>query len=255
MEEFIVPIPDAELLRLEAQIPEDLAAQYEKSVSRGASAEIPAPFRAKSYISIGEFATFPLSSSQVSSEIAMQMDKYEFYSVHLFCSFEPAYGCRFFDGRFGITMNTSGSSAGHGEAIAYDLYPRLVEDTLTISRKYSVSADMSFDIGIASPRFAGEQEQSKDFIIYSSKIIASGLRTNTVAWRFMRTASHEIIGPQELFMLVRKPKNSQIWGIMRLAAQLEVITSMGPFGPFPLLFSRRGDAEPLLADLPSVPLC
>ena len=173
MEEFAVKPIENELIQIEANIPEDISVQLEKIVPRATSGEITAPFRAKSYISIGEPLVFPLTQlgEYISTEIRMQMSHYEFCRAHLTCSFDPANNCRFFDARFELALTTLPVISNfpinpNEDAIAYDLYPQRIEDERKFSRKYNLGSDLKFNFRVVSANFPASEEKSEEYIIY-----------------------------------------------------------------------------------------
>jgi len=234
---------------------------------RDASGKITTLFRAKSYFSIGEPIVLPLAQlltergEAIPAEIKLQMQQFDFYQVELACSFQTAPGCRFHDARFALTLQTlpydSQASPQSGKAIAYDLFPRTLEDErpVRIKRSFAPEIKLNFDSAsssLALPLF----ERTEEFVSYTARVEAFDLRGTQPAWSFTRTASHEIGGPQKLFMVVRKPKDAQVKAIFSLSAHVQFVIGKIALDPFPLIWLfRRHDTRATITDEPAVPLC
>jgi hypothetical protein len=99
-----------ELFEIEGQLAEEDIIFLEETKGlasyRSVSGNIVTPFRGISRVSIGDPIVLSLENllqqkgQNIPAEIAAQLQKYEFYQVHLACSFQAASGCRFHDATF-----------------------------------------------------------------------------------------------------------------------------------------------------------
>lgn len=269
MERSLSDYNQPELFEAEGELPEeafDLLEEKSGIPILRSVGMINGPFRAKSRFSIGEPVVLPLAKllsahkNKLPADIGLQMRQYEFYQVQLACSFEAASNCRFHDARFALaleTISTNPTEAVPGNAIAYDLFPLKFEEEYKVSVKRSLNPEIKFSFdpfssSLALPLF----ERTEEYATYSSRIEAFDLQGTEPAWRFSRTTSHEIGGSQKLFMIVRKPKGTQVRAIFTLSASVNFVLGNMVLDPFPLLFLfRRSGASSTLSDAPSYPLC
>ena len=226
-------LPDEKRLELEAQF---------FTLSTGANVS-QSPFRAKSSVLIGQPLVLDLetvlseSGQTLSTEMKLQIEHYQFYQVKLSCSFRAAANYRFSSAYFEVSLDTV--PADKEKAIAYDLFPRSIEDEHKINRKFSFSPDLKFDLLKPLTSLLPKYESSNEYLSYVSNIEASGIMTTTPGWSFRRTDAHDIKGIQELFMLVRKPKDTSVKATFNLTGQIELLLMAGPIGPFPLTTTFR----------------
>ena len=236
---------------------------------KGAAGEISTNLRAKSYFSIGEPIVLPLAQlltergEAISADIRLQMQHYDFYQIQLACSFQPAPSCRFHDARFALTLQTVPVDTNGitqlvpGKAIAYDLFPLRIEDEykVTIKRSFNPEIKFNFDpvtASLALPLY----DRTEEYITYTSRIEAFDLQGAQPAWSFTRTVTHEIGGPQKLFMVIRKPKGTQVEATYRLTARVQFMIGTIALDPYPLImFFRRRDPQSVISDVPTIPLC
>ena len=111
---------------------------------KGAHGELDLPFREPSYFSIGDPVVWPVSDL-ADPELQLQAHAYEFHQVQLTCSFQAASG-RLSEARFTVDLTARGP-AGAGlpaeDAIAYDMFPALLESMAPSSReRHSASRDV-----------------------------------------------------------------------------------------------------------------
>lgn len=235
---------------------------------RGAVGEISSLFRSKSFVSIGDPIVLSLAEllaergEAVSAAIKLQMPSYDFYLVQLACSFQPAPSCRFHDARFSLNLQTTpidpeGSQAVLAKAIAYDLFPLKLEDERKVSVIWSFHPELKFTFDpIASSLALPLYDRTTEYVTYASRIEAFDLQGTQPAWAFTRTASRDISGPQKLFMMLRKPKGTQVKATFRLTAHIQFLIGSIALDPYPLHILFRGsDAQSTITDAPIVPLC
>ncbi len=261
------------LFEVEGQLSEEEALFLEESTGIGSVSrsvgEIATPLRARSFVSIGEPIVYDLTkflakcADPVPADIQLQTKHYEFYQVQLSCSFQAASGCRFHDARFALRLETlpdnpnKPAQASLGNAIAYDLYPQKVEDEYKVSIKRGINPQLTltsdpFSPGISLPLYEGTEE----YIVYKGYIEAFDLQGTQPAWSFTRTSSHEIGGPYKLFLVIRKPKGTQVKASLSLTTHVQFMIGKLALDPLPLvMIFRRGRNNPVIVDNPTVPLC
>ncbi|MGW7042148.1 hypothetical protein ACWGDT_05400 [Streptomyces avermitilis] len=237
--------------------------QLGPGAGRGGQGEVALPFREPSYVSIGEPVVTRLEPHDgVSAELRHQFDAYEFYQVQLTCSFQAAVGCRFAHARFTAELVTGAEDgdpdAAVSQAIAYDLFPLLLEEARTVTvTSQGWGMDLSFGFEpVEATLTMPSREWSEDRVTYSSRVEAFDLRGTRPAWQFVRTEQREISGPQRLFMLVRKPKGTVVRASFGLRATVQFMLGGQGFAPADLvmLFRSRSRAGEL-TDRPSAALC
>jgi hypothetical protein len=230
---------------------------------RGTQGEVALPFREPSYVSIGEPVVTRLEPhGGIPADLARQFDEYEFHQVQLVCSFQAAAGCRFTRARFTTELVTEskddGGRAAASQAIAYDLFPRLLEEARTItiaSQRWGMDLSFGFEPVEATVTLPS-RESTEEQIRYTSRVEAFDLRGTRPAWRFIRTEQREISGPQRLFMVVRKPRGTVVRASFGLTATAQFMLGGHGFTPADLVMlfrSRRRSGE--LTDQPSTALC
>jgi hypothetical protein len=235
---------------------------------RGAFGEISSLFRSRSFISIGDPIVLPFAQlltergEAVSAAIKLQMLSYDFYLVQLACSFQAAPNCRFHDARFSLELQTSPSDisvleASPGNAIAYDLFPLKLEDERKVRVTWSFHPELKFTFDpISSSLTLPLYDRESEYVTYTSRVEAFDLQGTQPAWKFVRTASHDISGPQKLFMTLRKPKGTQVKAIFSLTAHVQFLIGRVVLNPYPLkLLFRGNEDQSTITDAPSAPLC
>lgn len=255
-----------ELFLVEGQLAEDEIVFLEEThgfdTTKGVAGEIATPFRAQSYFSIGDPIVLPLaellatSDEALPADIRLQLHSYEFWQIQLTCSFQAAPGCRFHDARFSLELQTvpiqlnTTTQGVQQYAIAYDLFPLKIEDECKINVKYTFNPEVKFDFNPVSSSLALPiYERAKEYVVYSSRIEAFDLQGTQPAWSFARTATHEISGPQKLFMIVRKPKGTQVKATFNLAARVQFMIGNIPLDPSPLVIVfRRQNPQSVITD-------
>ena len=226
---------------------------------KGAHGELDLPFREPSYFSIGDPVVWPVSDLAY-PELQLQAHAYEFHQVQLTCSFQAASGCRLSEARFTVDLTARGP-AGAGlpaeDAIAYDMFPALLEDATTVKVTSTLKADVVLKFEpVTATLSLPTRERVEEEVRYCSRVVAFDLRGSHPAWSFHRTAQHEIAGPQRLFLLVRKPRGTGVDATFSLRARVEFVVGGQGFAPVDLvmLFRRRSRSGEL-TDRPAVPLC
>jgi len=270
MGEFFPINEQPDLFSIDGQLSEEDALFLEEtrgiSSVRGASGEIVSRFRAKSYFSIGDPIVLSLTrlitecGHALPADIRLQMPDYEFYQIQLACSFQAAPGCRFHDARFALTLQTVPddpalpTQTALSRAIAYDLFPLRLEDGRKVTIKRSLNPEIKFNFdSVSSSLTLPLCDRAEDYIIYTSYIEAFDMQGTQPAWQFMRTKSHEIGGPQKLFMILRKPKGTYVKARFSLSASVQFMIGNIALNPLPLVMRRN--PQSVITDMPMVSLC
>ncbi len=221
--------------------------------------------RQKNRVSIGMPISLPLTQlflrqgQGIPVDIQLQVHDFEFYQIQLACSFEAGTNYRFHEARFQLVLETQTAlgSAMMPPAIAYDLFPLQLDDQRQVRVKRSLNPEIKFSFDPLSGSLSVPlYERDEEFIHYKSRVKAFDLQGTQPAWSFARTSSHEIDGPQKLFMIVRKPKGTQVYASFKVTASVEYALGSGVLGPFSLLFFfRRRNSSSTRTESPNYPLC
>ncbi|GAA2746156.1 hypothetical protein GCM10010440_36770 [Kitasatospora cinereorecta] len=218
------------------------------STSRGGQSDLALPFRLPSHFSIGAPVVTALTEEDAPASMREQFGTYDFHQVQLTCSFQAAPGCHFADARFAVTLSA--------EAIAYDLFPVLLEDarTVTLTR---TGPTLSFEYNpMGATLTMPSYERAEEKVRYCSRIVAFDLRGDRPSWSFHRTDQHEITGPQRLFMIVRKPRGHSVQATFNLRARVQFALGGDGFSPVELvMLFRKRERSGEIVDEPSVALC
>jgi hypothetical protein len=98
-------------------------------------------------------------------------------------------------------------------------------------------------------------EQSETDVTYTSHVEAFNLGSSQPGWKFMHTPPHEIRGTQKLFMIVRKPKGTQVHVTFELEAFIQFkFGEIADFYPLVMRFRHRNSPS-TITDKPTIPLC
>jgi hypothetical protein len=240
-----------------------LADELGPGTTKGAHADLSLPFRAASYVSIGDPVVTALPAAQLATAaLRDQVAGYEFHQVQLACSFQAASGARFTEARFATELLTvedaPGSRApGTIDAIAYDLFPKTVEDSQTVTVTSAIKPELSLGYDPFSATLSlPSRERVVEKVEYRSRITAFDLQGTRPAWQFAATDQREISGPQQLFVLVRKPRGTSVQARFQLNARVQFVIGGTGLAPVELVmvFRRRG-RDAVLEDAPALPLC
>ena len=240
-----------------------LAEELGPGAVKGGQADLSLPFRNPSYFSIGNPVAVPVPELPgMPAELRHQFEDYEFHQVLLACSFQAAPSCRFTDARFAVSLITKAEVPERGQvpmpdAVAYDIFPQLIEDSRTVKITTAIKPEISFGYEpVTATLSLPSRERVEEQIRYTSRVVAFDLQGTKPAWSFQRTDQHEISGPQRLFLLVRKPRSSTVTATFSLQARVEFIFAGHRFAPSELvMLFRRRDQSGALTDEPTTPLC
>jgi hypothetical protein len=160
-------------------------------------------------------ATWP-SNERLEAEIATASDRFNFYCVRLACSFVPDRGCHFINARLEVGLSSTGADT-FDAPIALDLFPRDVAVKRSFSRSFGLKGGLKF----AFAELSGEAGQKEEAIHYEPALTAAGLLTDSPSWLFGATATTELAGIRELFLLIKKAKNQDLSAQFRLGVEIE----------------------------------
>lgn len=183
-------------------------------------------------------ALFAAQRESISPLIAAQTSESDFVALQLACSFRPAPECDFIRASVRVWLEP-GSPAKEGDAVAVDMFPREIETPITTKRSYSFSPELKFNFNELAELEAslGKAEHSTEYIIYEPEITTFALGERAPGWDFNKTRARTIRGSKELFLVVKKPKGSALWGRFEITATVR--TSIGRI-PLPTFFARGG---------------
>jgi hypothetical protein len=159
---------------------------------------------------------WPMAAA-LASDIAAMQDAWDFISVRLACSFVPDRACRFSWARMAAEISLEGGSGSPASpAIAYDLFPRQVEQTTRYKRSFTITPALKFAFVEVSADIASENE----IVRYEPQTAGAGLLTSTPTWTFTSSARHGLTGSRELFVLLKKPKGRTARARFTIGAEL-----------------------------------
>jgi hypothetical protein len=169
--------------------------------------------------------------SQISAEVKLMLNEYDFYQVRFACTFKPDEGCKFVWARFGVKL--SGIEAEeefeNKLPVAHDMFPRELYEEVKVKRDFSIGPNFKYkdfiQVGIS-----GGSEQ--EFIRYEPEIISYGLLEAEPCWDFRRTKAREfIIGIKELFMILKAPKGMKVEAKFEFGAEVHTFLGILPMIP------------------------
>jgi len=218
----------------------------EQPVHKGANSSSAADSlsRASNRVQIGVPQTLDImlawpESARLASEIASTVRQFDFYAVRLACSFLPDRSCRFVWARMmidlvGRSMGSKPSSA----AIVMDLFPRDVGVERKYKRAYSINPRLKY----AFVEAAAELKSETEAVSYEPQLTAAGLLTGSPSWTFESTGRSGIAGSRELFMILKKPKGTDVQARFVVSADIQTL-----FGRIPCAVrgtpTRRANAS------------
>lgn len=156
------------------------------------------------------------SSERIAAEVALSRDRFDFYSVRVACSFIPDRGCRFVHARLALTLSELGTE-GLGGAIALDLFPREVSVRRAVSRSYGLKGGLKFSF----LELSADVGQKEEAIHYQPVLTGAGLLTDSPSWTFDATGSSGLAGITELFLLIKKNKQSSLTAQFAIGAEVQ----------------------------------
>jgi hypothetical protein len=158
---------------------------------------------------------------------------HRFLLVRLACSFKPADGARFT--RVELTTRLACAGKVAGAPVAYDIYPRSIEDHTTISRKFSINP--SLGVSFAKADFAAESDSEK--IVIKPMVTAFGLLTEQPGWTFESRDKTGLRGIRELFLAIKIEREAEVSMSFDVVAEVA-----GRLGPIPLRYKHTTASTP-----------
>jgi len=175
--------------------------------------------------------------------IMAQANQADFWLIHWACSFRPASGCEFVRASVEVRLETDAPAAPAG-AIAIDMFPREIETPITLKRSLGLSPELKFSFAevVNAEASLAEIGSSTEYIHYEPEITTFALGEPTPGWDFNKTKARPIRGSRDLFLLVKKPRATALWGRFQLTATLQ--TSIGRI-PLPRFVAGK-TAKPVI---------
>ncbi len=176
--------------------------------------------------------------------ITQHRDHFDFWLIHWACSFRAAPDCEFI--RASVQVQLEVEPDRSPGAVAIDMFPREIETPLTLKRTFKLSPELklSFAEVLKAEMSAGAVENSAEYLHYEPAVTTFALGEATPSWEFTATKARPVRGSRDLFLLVKKPISSTLWGRFQLTATIR--TSIGRI-PLPMFINRKND-KPLVDD-------
>lgn len=149
-------------------------------------------------------------------QIKAQLEQWDFTCVRLACSFVPDRGCRFVWVRV-LAQLTASPPADAGAPVAFDLFPRAVDEKRTLARTYSLTPKLSLAFAEVGAGATDKQET----IRYEPRLAVAGLLTDAPTWDFHGLDRSGLVGSRELFMVLKAPKGAGVEAGFTLSAEVE----------------------------------
>jgi hypothetical protein len=168
-------------------------------------------------------------NEQLDDEIRSLLDRYDVYSARFAFSFLADRGCRFVWARVSGHLSTRLNLQEETDCIVLDIFPRQITQTKKVKRTFGVTPKLKlsfFELELKG-------ESSGEELYYEPNMVSAGLLTTSPSWTFTSAGKHGLTATNEIFLLVRAPKNSGL--VARFSVGGEVQTA---FGPIPLLKYR-----------------
>jgi hypothetical protein len=191
----------------------------------------------KNRLSIGEpevwnlVELFEEKGSQISAEVKLMLNDYDFYQVRFACTFMPDENCKFVWARFGVKLSTVGAEEESESKlpVAYDMFPREIFKEVKVKRNFSIGPNFKYKDFI---QFDAVAEDEEEFIRYQPEIISYRLLQHDPCWDFRKSKAKDfIIGAKELLMILKAPKGRKVEAKFELAAEVQTFLEVLPMIP------------------------
>jgi hypothetical protein len=179
----------------------------------------------KGWVSLGEPVIFPITLDEVPEDdpdlrqfLAANGATYNFYMVHLACTFRPADGESFDKAWLAVDLSRE-DGLPQPQPIAWSMKPTKLDKLVEISRTVKLGATLKLAEIVVGPEAGLEQERKWT----GSEIFLEALnelQPNPI-WEFSRTNSVEIRGGHRLVLVARTPKEAATQGAVSLSASVE----------------------------------
>jgi len=213
----------------------------EKALRALAEGEIRTLRGRKNRVSIGEpqaqelVTLLKAKEGKIPPDIKAMLGQYEFWQVRLSCTFRPDDACEFVWARFGVRLLLESQALEPGGSpVAYDMFPREIKQEAQYRGGISFKPVLKFSFIEVGAEVSG----SHDTIRYQPEMIAGGLLEPAPYWD-LRKVNTAIKGSKEFFLLVKKPKGTQVLARFEIGARVQDRllgqVPLGKFGKDPLL--------------------
>jgi hypothetical protein len=228
------PDKDKVLFDVEFGLSEVALNEQKKHRSAG---EIKTLLGKKNRLSIGEpevwnlVELFEEKGSQISAEVKLMLNDYDFYQVRFACTFMPDENCKFVWARFGVKFSAVGAEEESESKlpVAYDMFPRDVYEEVKVKRDFSIGPNFKYKDFIQVGISGGS---AQEFIRYEPEIISYGLLQADPCWDFqISKAKNFIIGSKELLMILKAPKGRKVEAKFDLSAEVHTFLGILPMIP------------------------
>jgi hypothetical protein len=158
------------------------------------------------------------ADERLEAEIEAQLGRFDFSCIRLSLSFVPDRGCRFVWGRLHAEL----TNGDEGDApVAFDLFPREVNEKRTFKRSYTLTPKLTFAFGEIGAGATSESEM----IRYEPRLSVAGLLTDAVTWTFDALDRSGLVGSSELFLVLKHPRDTSV--DCRFVVAADVTTYLG----------------------------
>lgn len=151
-------------------------------------------------------------------EMALMTHDADFFLVNLACSFRPTRASWVESASFTVYLRPKRGSA---KPIAFDLYPRDVQEERSADIKVAISPSLKLnEVAEAS---LGSLDIAFQYKKLEPVITAFGLLESKPGWDFSRTSQQDIRGARFLYLIVKRPKEAEaVRATFELHAQVRI---------------------------------
>jgi hypothetical protein len=156
----------------------------------------------------------------VPAEIALLDHQADFYLLMLSCSFRPSPNSTIEWVRFTVSLRPK---SGQELPIAFDLYPREIQEEARTDLKVSIAPNLKF-----SGFEAGFGSILTTIVLGRVEpiVIGYGALESTVDWDFRKHRAHPIVGAKFMYLIVKKPREALAVRVTQNAVA-EIMTKHG----------------------------
>jgi hypothetical protein len=144
------------------------------------------------------------SGKSLPAEIKLLLDEADFYLVRLACSFRPTRASQVEWARFTAYLRPKLAGA---DPIAYDIYPREIQDEAKTDVKVSISPSLKLVDKIEAS--LGGVEFAIQYQKIEPAIIGTGVLESNPGWDFSRTNKYPVVGAKFLHLVVKRPRSAE----------------------------------------------
>jgi hypothetical protein len=156
------------------------------------------------------------------TELSLLLQNADFYLLLLACSFRPKTGSEITFARLTVSL---APKLGAEMPIAFDLYPRLVENETKQDVQVKIAPSLKFeDVEVS----LGEVLGTIEFRRLEPSVVAAGFLESAPNWDYHRSRKHPLQGGQFSYLIVKKPHRARSV-IMTLSLSADVEVGQGFF--------------------------